>query len=273
MLGSLLLYFLVSVSLLMAQDIDSDKFKASKVTGGYTKLDQEFSNEYKSVISGSLNNNSNNTEIYNNSSQKIQTELSTGLDQELQNDTYNSKEFSQNIDSTYVDVFKEEATNYIKNDDQLSDEQKSSTINEMMQKDDLTSLSDFFKNLKLLVESEDGSSETWDTTELSDTSESLEESNEETSYSFDCECSDVLEDAYEKMYEHIITDNLKEIPGAVNKIKQELEKQIEETENQTDSIIANKKIYIVKLLEAKEYLFEVQKEFTQLQDKSSLSNE
>ncbi len=258
---------------------DEEKMKVSsyETIGGYTELDKEFSENFDKKLDEAFQKADNQDGTFSSDSDletktenKIKDELNGYLKDGLTNDTYDSNSFKDKINDTYLNVTKEESVNFVNEDDELTNEQKTEIINGINNQNSLESLTSFLDDLEVWVNGDDESGgHKWEGSDtMADNSENSQEANEQTNYSFDCECESVLEDAFENMYEHIITNNLSKIPANIEKLNEKLQAQIDETNNQTETIVLKKQAYILRLLEAKALLAEVKKQASMIKDKS-----
>lgn len=209
------------------------------------KLINEFS---KKLNSNDLNRIGISQEVINNTNE----ELINNLKESLDNDTYNEQEFQKSINQVFIKNFKDSATKFINEDQLLSDEQKNNIINGMNNINNLSLIGDYFKDLNVSVENSEGELEQWkgiDT--LSDSEDSVSQEQQETNYTFNCECSNALEDAFESMNEHIVVNNLNKIPGALDKVKKKIENVLSTYKEQDKVLTQQEQAYAVKIAYAK----------------------
>lgn len=221
----------------------------STLLGAINQDEQNLINEFsKKLNSNNMNIKGISAEVINNTNNDLLNTLKESLD----NDTYNAKEFQDSINKVFVDNFKESATNFINNDQLLSDEQKNKIIDEMNNYDNLGAIGDYFNELDVSVENSEGEMEQWQGSDtLSDSEDSVSQEQQQTNYTFNCECSDALEDAFESMNEHIIVNNLNKIPGALDGLKDKIEDVISKYEEQDKVLSQQEQAYAVKIAYAK----------------------
>lgn len=223
--------------------------------------DISFSNEDKTFIN--FTNNLINAKILENSfsgaipldlnkySQAIQNEMSKLLQTDLTNNTFSKESYMKNIKDAFVSGFKEEAAKEI-NSMNLTDEEKQNIIGGMNEIGNMSQFNEYFDSLS--KEDIGGTEGTETFGGLSEDSESLESAQSDTQYSFACECNSALSKAFDKISEHIITDNLKPLYDKLTTLEEKIQDNIKTAEEQTPLIEKSNKFYAAKIVEAQEYL-------------------
>ena len=92
-----------------------------------------------------------------------------------------------------------------------------------------------------------------------------------TAYTFSCACAGVLNSAFNKIEKHIIDDNLKPIYNHLDSFNETIKRNTEVLEKEKPIIEKSNEVYKQKILEAKEYLFELKKE-TEILSKGEKNN-
>jgi len=223
--------------------------------------DISFSNEDKTFIN--FTNNLINSKILENSfsgaipldlnkySQAIQNEMSKLLQTDLTNNTFSKESYMKNIKDAFVSGFKEEVTKEI-NSMNLTDEEKQNIIGGMNEIGNISQFNEYFDSLS--KEDIGGIEGTVTFGGLSKDSESLESSQSDTQYSFTCKCDSALSKAFDKISEHIFTDNLKPLYSKLITLEEKIRDNIKTAEEQTPLIEKSNKFYVAKIVEAQEYL-------------------
>jgi hypothetical protein len=220
----------------------------------FTNEDKSFINFTNNLINSNILKNSFNGSIpsdLNNYSQAIQNEITGLLQTDLTNNTFSEDSYMKNIKEAFVSGFKEVASNIISSIN-LTDEEKQNIISGMNEIGDMSQFNEYFDSL-----SNEGiggleGSETFKG--LSEDSESLESSQSDIQYSFTCECDSALSDAFDKISEHIITDNLEPLYEKLTTLEEKIQDNIKIAEEQTPLIEKSNKFYAAKIVEAQEYL-------------------